>query len=107
MNIFVSYTTRDSHINSDSLSLIVEPISKLGIPFIDLLHNDSSDKQKRVEDELSNSNLFVLLESESIKSSKWVRWEVDKANSLGIPIKKIRIVNDIPLINQVVAAISG
>ncbi|HIF9214741.1 TPA: TIR domain-containing protein [Photobacterium damselae] len=105
MNIFVSYTTRDPHINSDSLSSIVEPISKLGKPFIDLLHNDSSDKQKRVEEELDNSNLFVLLESESIESSIWVRWEVDKANSLGIPIIKIRIVNDIPLVTQVVAAI--
>ncbi|MGF1878798.1 TIR domain-containing protein [Photobacterium frigidiphilum] len=107
MNVFVSYTTRDSHINSDSLSSIVEPISKLGRPFIDLLHNDSIDKQKRVEDELDNSNLFVLLESESIQSSKWVRWEVNKANSLGIPIKAIKIVNDIPLLNQVVAAFPG
>lgn len=106
MNIFVSYTTRDSHINHDSLLSIVEPISTLGKPFIDLLHNDSLDKQRRVEDELDNSNLFVLLKSESIKSSKWVEWEVDKANSLGIPIKIIRIVNNIPLFNQVVMAIN-
>lgn len=107
MNIFVSYTTRDCFINYDSLLSIVEPISILGQPFIDLVHNDSIDKQKRVEDELDKSNLFLLLESSSIQSSKWVKWEINKAKSLGIPIKSINIVDTISLKKQLLNALLG
>ncbi|MFA1562978.1 TIR domain-containing protein [Aliivibrio fischeri] len=107
MKIFVSYTTRDSIINHESLATLVEPISIFGKPFIDLIHNDSEDKQARVESELKESNILLLLRTNSIQYSKWVKWEVTTALNLGIPIKMINVENMMPTNNQLIAAIQG
>ncbi|WP_420791205.1 TIR domain-containing protein [Enterovibrio gelatinilyticus] len=62
-------------------------------PYIDLLHNDSLDKQARVKDELINSDVILLLESDAISDSPWVQWEIETATSLGIVVKPICIRN--------------
>lgn len=82
--IFVSYTTRDSIINKDSLVSLLHVISTLGKPFIDLIHNDSPMKQARVKLELQSSSVLLLLDTASIEQSHWVQWEIEMAKSCGI-----------------------
>ncbi len=89
MNIFVSYTTRDRHISTCLLQAVFDVASNFGSPYIDLMHNNSSDKQGYVEFKLSESNMVVLLLSDSIWESKWVQWELNEAKSLGIPVLEV------------------
>ena len=84
MKIFVSYTTRDGVITRDFLSSLAGKLSDLGDVYIDILHNDSKDKQERVKNELQEADIFLLLSTSSIKKSPWVAWEINKANSLGV-----------------------
>lgn len=105
--IFVSYTTRDSIINKKSLGVLLRIISTFGKPFIDLIHNDSPMKQDRVKYELQNSSLLLLLETESVKQSHWVQWEIEMAKSCGIPIKSIKIINVMPTKQQLIAALNS
>jgi hypothetical protein len=105
--IFVSYTTRDSIINKESLISLQHIISALGKPFIDLIHNDSPMKQARVKSELQNSSLLLLLETASIEQSQWVQWEIEMAKSFGIPVKSIKIFNVMPTKQQLIVALNG
>lgn len=85
MNVFVSYTTRDNFINRDSLAQLSSVLSEFSNSFIDLIDNDSKNKQERVETELEKADFVLLLRSGSVKHSKWVSWEVNRANEKGIP----------------------
>jgi len=105
--IFISYTTRDSIINKDSLASLLHMISTLGKPFIDLIHNDSPMKQARVKSELQNSSLLLLLETASVEQSHWVQWEIEMAKSCGIPVKSIKINNIMPTKQQLIVALSS
>jgi len=95
MRIFVSYTTRDSYVNSNYLKSLVDQLILFGDPYIDLLHNDSEEKQKKVENELNNSDLILLLSSESTQHSNWVNWELRQAKKIKIPVCKIKICKEI------------
>lgn len=86
MNIFVSYTTRDSYIDRVFLECAADVISGYGISYIDLLHNDSEDKQKHVEHMLSESDVVLLFASRSIGKSEWVQWELQEASRRGLPV---------------------
>lgn len=66
-------------------------MSCIGSPFVDIIHNDSADKQARVEIELLNADILLLLETESINLSPWVKWEVNSAIERGIPIVSVKI----------------
>lgn len=105
VKIFVSYTTRDPIVTMSSLFPIVETLSLIGNPYVDLIHNDSANKQQRVEQELINSSMVLLLETESIATSPWVQWELNKAKCLGIPIKSIRIAEGMPSKKQLLNAV--
>ncbi|WP_122725946.1 TIR domain-containing protein [Pseudomonas canadensis] len=105
--IFVSYTTRDSIINKDSLASLLNIISTLGKPFIDLIHNDSPMKQARVKSELQNSSLLLLLETASVEQSHWVQWEIEMAKSCGIPVKSIKVNNTMPTKQQLIVALNS
>ena len=85
MNIFVCYTTRDTFVNRDSLAKLSTILSKFGYSFIDLIDNDSENKQERVETELEKADFMLLLRSGSVKHSKWVSWELNRAKEKGIP----------------------
>lgn len=86
MKIFVSYTVRDSFIHVQLLEVVAEALLEFGYPYIDLLHNNARDKQNFVESNLLNSDILILLSSNSISKSEWVQWEIKKARSNDIPI---------------------
>ena len=86
---------------------VQESLKPLGQPYIDLIHNDSEDKQARVKQELIQSDVVVLLNSASIKSSPWVRWEIDTAEQLGIPIKYVNLSGSAPSYKDMLTAIEG
>jgi hypothetical protein len=84
MKIFISYTTRDKIITRDFLSILEFELSDLGDIYIDLLHNHSKNKQARVANELQQADIFMLLSTDSIKNSPWVKWEIDTAKAIDL-----------------------
>lgn len=86
MNIFVSYTTIDHNVTLFKLKEISAKLKKIGSVYIDIIDNNSQDKQKRVFDELDNSNIVVLVISDNIYNSKWVKIEIERAHNMSIPI---------------------
>ncbi|MDO6682745.1 TIR domain-containing protein [Oceanobacter sp. 5_MG-2023] len=86
MSIFVSYTTRDSYVDRNTLEMVSNVLSNYGPHYIDLLHNDASEKQRHVEKMLSHAQLMILINSRSIQKSEWVQWELNEAKKIGIPI---------------------
>jgi len=97
MRIFVSYTTRDTVISENFLRWVSNQLNASDKSFIDILHNDSKNSQSRVEKELHSADILLLLDSDSIKDSSWVNWELQQAKVLGIPIIKIQVDNCVDL----------
>jgi len=91
MKYFISYTTRDKEITKDLLEVLSKKLGKLGDIFIDLVDNNSKDKQERVIFELDNSDVLILVESISVYKSKWVVFELERAKTRQIPIKIITL----------------
>jgi hypothetical protein len=94
MKIFVSYTTRNREITLDFLYNLDEALKEIGNPFIDLLHNKSTQRQSRVMRELETSDLLLLIDCAEVDDSGWVRIEIDRALQLNIPIIKMPL-NDL------------
>ena len=94
MGIFVSYTTRDHYIDRELLIRASKVVSDYGPHYIDLLHNNSLNKQLYVELMLSQADILVLFESKSIRHSEWVQWELRAAELKGIPIVRIAATSD-------------
>ncbi|BCV35852.1 hypothetical protein TUM17377_11800 [Shewanella chilikensis] len=90
MSIFVSYTTRDSYVDRNTLKMVSGVLSNYGPHYIDLLHNDASEKQRHVEEMLSHAQLIILIRSRSIEKSEWVQWELSEAKKIGIPIIEVQ-----------------
>lgn len=86
MNIFVSYTTRDSEISLHRLNEVSIKLKQIGYVYVDIIDNNSQDKQKRVFYELDNSDVIVLIASNSVYNSKWVALEIERARKKKIPI---------------------
>lgn len=86
MKYFVSYTTRDKEVTVSLLEQVFKKLTPSGTVFIDILHNDSPNKQERVFQELDNSDLLVLIETENVYKSKWVQLEINRANASKTPI---------------------
>jgi hypothetical protein len=84
--IFVSYTIRDGKIDSSFLNRLFNETCGISCVYIDLIHNDSSNKQKRVISELYSSDFIFLIRTEQIESSKWVKKEISLARIFNIPI---------------------
>lgn len=89
MKIFVSYTTRDRNITKEFLLKLYNELSEFETVYIDLIHNDSENKQKRVFDELESADQVVLIETESVYNSDWVQIELESAKRLKKDIIKI------------------
>jgi len=94
MNIFVSYTTRNNEVTVNSLIKFSNKINSLGKVFIDLIDNNSDDKQNRVVEELKKAELLILIKSKNVFNSEWVRFEIESASKKNIPIIEFNI-NDI------------
>lgn len=86
MNIFVSYTTKDQEVTLHSLTEVSIKLKQIGYVYIDLINNNSLNKQKRVFDELDNSDVLILLVSPNVYKSKWVIKEIERANLQLIPV---------------------
>lgn len=91
MRIFVSYTTRDEVLTKGLLSKLYEKLSLNNHVYIDLLHNNSENKQKRVFDELAKSEIVLLITTDSINQSNWVNLELEYAEKMDIRIVQISI----------------
>ncbi|NQX97226.1 MAG: toll/interleukin-1 receptor domain-containing protein [Flavobacteriales bacterium] len=85
-NFFVSYTIRDNTVSIEFLQQIEKFLQNFGTPFIDLLHNDSEDKQSRIENELYKSDCLILINTDKAKESEWVNKELSIACERNIPI---------------------
>lgn len=94
MGIFVSYTTRDLYIDRELLEIVSEKLSEYGGCYIDLLHNDSINKQHHVELMLSKAKHLLLISSISIVESKWVQWEISEAKYRNLPIISVQASSD-------------
>ena len=86
MKIFISYTMKDNEISIAFLNNIKEKYQNFVNIYIDKLCDLSS--QDSVLNELSTSDIVLLLNTQNIFNSKWVKLELDYAKSLGIPIIK-------------------
>ena len=91
MKYFVCYTTRDEEVTISLLEIFSKKLSNHGDVFIDIIDNNSTDKQLRVINELESSDLVILIESKSIYQSEWVALEINKAKSRKIPIRIVPI----------------
>ena len=91
MKIFISYTTRDPYVQLNFLHSVAEVVANFGDPFVDLIHNNATDKQAHVESKLVAADLMLLISSESVPKSQWVQWELQKAKSEQIPILSVPI----------------
>ncbi|GKV90985.1 toll/interleukin-1 receptor domain-containing protein [Pectobacterium carotovorum] len=88
--IFVSYTTRDNKVDIYSLRFIEGKLQQLGYScYIDLLHNDSKNKQQRVFNELISSDYFMAIISDNYHLSPWAQKEITLACKLKKEIIKI------------------
>ena len=97
MLVFCSYTLRDGLVTIEKLRKLKELISKYADCYIDILDNDSIDKQERVVEELNKAQLVLVLMSPDLKKSAWVQEEYRIANEKKIPIVEINInhINDL------------
>lgn len=86
MNIFVSYTTRNNEVTITTLINFSNKINSFGNIFIDLIDNNSENKQGRIIEELKASDLLILVKSKSTYNSEWVNFELQTAKKLKIPI---------------------
>ncbi|MDR1383850.1 MAG: toll/interleukin-1 receptor domain-containing protein [Planctomycetaceae bacterium] len=94
MKYFVSYTTIDKEITKEFLYQFSNELKKYGEAFIDMLDNNSSDKQLRIIYEIDSSDMLILIDTKSIYQSKWVLLEIERARGKEKPIQKISV-NDI------------
>ena len=97
MRIFVSYTLKDGYLDTSVLSQVKELYRNCDSCYIDILDNDSVDKQGRVDQELQLADVLLLIETPMVMKSKWVRYELDVAKSRNILIIKSDIKNLIGL----------
>ena len=86
VKVFVSYTLRDNLIDGEFLSQLELVLKTSFAVFIDYLHNDSVEKQKRIEIELANSDFILLIKTNKTYNSEWVLKEINLAKELKIPI---------------------
>ncbi|HCM1921789.1 TPA: toll/interleukin-1 receptor domain-containing protein [Salmonella enterica subsp. salamae serovar 16:m,t:e,n,x] len=81
--IFVSYTTRDNKLDIYSLRVLEWKLTRLGYScYIDLLHNNSKNKQQRVFNEIITSDYFIAIISDSYHLSPWTQKEIKLAHKL-------------------------
>lgn len=88
MRLFVSYTLKDGYLDTSLLLKVKELYKNCDSCYIDIIDNDSVDKQRRVEQELISADTLLLIETPMVMQSKWVRYELDVAKIRNIVIIK-------------------
>lgn len=92
MNVFISYTLRDSVVSTEYLKLVSKVVAEFGNPFVDIIDNNADDKQRFVMEQLDKSDLVVLIATKSIYMSQWVVTEIDRAEKNNTPIVYIPLI---------------
>lgn len=86
---FVCYTKRDPEITEDLL-IAYKRQQPLNVDtFVDVLDNDSYNRQERVKAELYAADDVHLINSPSAIDSYWVQYELRIARALGKPVKDV------------------
>jgi len=86
MKYFVSYTLKDNFITFSLLENLSCRINRLANCYVDILDNDSKNKQERVIKELKSANAIIIIETPNVYKSDWVLFEIDIAIKRKIPI---------------------
>ena len=87
MKIFVSYTVHDSTVTKVLLEKIRQKLSTFAEPYIDLLNEKSL--QDTLEKAVRESALLLLILTENVYKSEWVKKELEIAHEYNIPIIKM------------------
>ena len=93
MRLFVSYTLKDGCLDTSVLLKVKELYRNFDSCYIDIIDNDSVDKQVRVEQELQSADVLLLIETPMVLQSQWVRYELEVAKKRNIVIIKNDINN--------------
>lgn len=92
--VFISYTLRDDEISIELLSSLKEILDKHEIDsFIDVIDNNNintEEHQKKIYNWILTATCLFLIETKETYNSPWVKKELDYANSVNIPIMKMR-----------------
>lgn len=91
--LFISYTVRDGKVNREFLSTLESSLNSLYEVYIDMIHNDSINKQQRVMTELKTSDFLILIKTDKIDKSKWVKKEIRTARKQEIPICEFEFID--------------
>lgn len=87
MKIFISYTMKGGEINESYLKRINQRGATRGTKiFIDKLHNNDLNPQQRIEKEVKSSDVLILIQSNFVFKSDWVKKEIQIAREEGVPI---------------------
>lgn len=84
MKIFISYTIHDEAVTGVLLKKIEREISSFAEPYIDLLKENSL--QETVEKAVRDSALLLVILTENVYKSEWVKKELEIAHECNIPI---------------------
>ena len=98
----MSYTLRDKFLTIDILHHVEEILSSFGNPYIDILHNNSSNPQEYVIKKLQDSTVLCALITPKYFKSNWVQIELYIATQKGMPIIAIDLISNsiITLLHQ-------
>ncbi len=87
MNIFVSYTRRDSIVTNLLLHELNDYLHSISTPFIHAVEEPNINWQQfSVVTALFRSHAILLIGSPSVKQSPWVKFELFVAKLLLIPV---------------------
>ncbi len=89
--VFVSYSMRSGEISIEMLRAFQYQLPLNCDAYIDILDNDSINKQERVNYELENCDSVIHLYSAHSSNSPWVSYELDMAKRLGKRIIEINV----------------
>lgn len=89
--VFVSYTLRDKDLTIEKLQALKRQLPLNCDSFVDIIDNDSEDKQARVERELQKCDRLVQINSPRLQESPWALHEFFEALTRKIPINRIDI----------------
>lgn len=87
--LFVSYTLKDKVLTIEHLRRLKTQVSLSYDTYIDILDNDSHDKQQRVDNELVKCDELYVIDTPLVRESNWVNYELTQFHLLGKPIGSI------------------
>lgn len=90
--VFISYTSRDACVSDEALIAASSLFSDRSTVFVDRLSNKSKlHPQLVIILEVIRSHLLVIIESQSVYHSPWVRFEIILAKLTLTPVIRIPI----------------